>query len=417
VLSLALLLAYPFFLHQLGSANYGIWVLASSIANYLQAADLGFGVALVHYVADDHLSGSHKRIWQRYSASVIVFGCAAAVLLPGLAWGLPAILRYGGLTSSSLETGLWAGRLLLFVAFFRVLSTVPTAVLSGIGDMSMGYRWDAIGIAVGTVAMCGALLAGTGIPGLAYASFVTPLIVLAGTTLSIARRVPLHSVGDLLPRRQQFLDLGRYGAQVQVTSLASLAIHPVSRLLVSRFGVLAHVSALDLAEKIVLGLRGIVVAFLAPALPAAARARDSLVQQTERRQAQIHKAILWMGAPLAVFLWLVSKTLLATWLGTGIDLSFATFTMRALLLVYLANVFLVFPFLTMQGSGDAAGPMYSQLAGALVTIGLGLFLGSTFGPRGVVVGLSTGILTATLGTWVAFVRWKRTTSTSAVPHL
>ena len=45
------LVMLPFNLHHLGMAAYGLWMLTSSVTAYLTMLDLGYGGALVRFVA------------------------------------------------------------------------------------------------------------------------------------------------------------------------------------------------------------------------------------------------------------------------------------------------------------------------------------------------------------------------------
>jgi len=295
---------------------------------------------------------------------------------------------------------------MLLVALLRVLCTLPTAVLAGIGEMAVGYRWDTIGLAAGTAAICGAVLVDADLRGLVLASFVSPLVLLFGAVFSIVKRIPLRSGSKIIPTRRHYKDLLGYGAQIQVASLATIAIHPLSRLLVSRFGNLLQVSALDFAEKLVLGLRGLLVAALAPAVPAAARAKEGILENSQRRDALIRRSLGWFAVPFALLLAIAIGPVLDMWLGTQVDLPFARFAVRSYLAAYVPNAFLVFAFFTMQGAGYAAGAMYSQVVGAAVALSLGLLLGGVNGPRGVVVAVALGVLAASCVTLLAYRHWQ-----------
>src|SRR5438445_230296 len=113
---------------------------------------------------------------------------------------------------------------------------------------------------------------------LVFGGLVGPCVLFVSASAAAFRRIPVGDLGSLKGMPAEILRLLRSGAEVQITSLAALALHPASRLLVSRFGGSSELVALDLSERAVLALRGVAVAVLAPAIPAAARAGSSLGQ-------------------------------------------------------------------------------------------------------------------------------------------
>jgi O-antigen/teichoic acid export membrane protein len=84
----------PFLLHQLGATDYGLWVLATSLAAYGGLLDLGVGAAVTKYVAELRARGESGE-----ASSLIATSLRLYVVLGGLVLVLavPAALLLGAL--------------------------------------------------------------------------------------------------------------------------------------------------------------------------------------------------------------------------------------------------------------------------------------------------------------------------------
>jgi O-antigen/teichoic acid export membrane protein len=122
----------PVILHHLGGAQYGLWVLASTIVAYAPLLDLGIGDAITRYVALYHSGGDSDA-----ASQVIAAGLWTYVVLALLTLALTAILVpfFPGLFNIPLGEHARAGPLLLLTGL-NVAVSFPAitnlAVLRGL---------------------------------------------------------------------------------------------------------------------------------------------------------------------------------------------------------------------------------------------------------------------------------------------
>ena len=105
----------PFVVHHLGSAAYGIWILASSTASYLGLLDLGLRSAVVRYVskaqATDQLDDARTTItaalWLRILISLAVglLSVGLSLLVPRYFKIPPALLHPAQITVLMMALG------------------------------------------------------------------------------------------------------------------------------------------------------------------------------------------------------------------------------------------------------------------------------------------------------------------------
>ena len=400
--------AFPFYLRQLGGTTYSIWAIALSISSYVQFADFGFGVALTHHIGRAHASGDHAAVYRRLLAGMslvvamgfLLFALVATIVVPPLV----ALARVG---EPNAGIAIWATRVTLAAAFLRVLASLPQGALAGMGELSTGAQIEIATTLVGTTIMVVLAGLGFGLRGFVYAGLVGPFLLLVTTLRQVLARIKGKELPSFKTLRRESLTLVRSGTEVQLTALVALALHPASRIFVSRFGGLSEVAALDFSERAILAFRGVLVAVLAPAIPAAARARDLLVETVTGRLHRVNRFIATWGAGVAVAVFTGGPWLLRLWLGSTSDINFgfATFTLRVYVAVYLLNSFTIFPFYSMQGAGYTRGPLICQVVAGMIALGGGWALGSAFGSRGVVSALALGVLVASALVLVIYRRW------------
>jgi O-antigen/teichoic acid export membrane protein len=406
----ALAIALPFYLHRLGAIEYGIWAIAVSLASYVQVADFGFGIALTHHIGQAHVSGDGDAVLRRFVAGLVPAALAGLLLsLLVAVFAVPPLIALARVGPANTTQAIWATRVALVAGLLRLLATLPQGALSGMGELALAARLEIIATLLGTALMMMVAALGFGLRGLVYAGLLSPCALLAGALLAALGRMPRPSLRSLKGLGVEVLRLLRSGAEVQITSLAALALHPVSRLLVSRFGGASELVALDFSERAILAVRGAVVAVLAPAIPAAARSGPSLARVAGERLRQLNRVLAPAAGVVALSLFLLWPILLGVWVGHdgSMDFPFAVFTFRTYTVIYLLNLFTIFPFYTMQGGGYTRGPMVCQLVAALAAVVGGWFLGGSYGGRGVVVGLAIGVVLASALVFFVYRSWMR----------
>jgi O-antigen/teichoic acid export membrane protein len=414
----ALAIALPFYLHRLGAIEYGSWAIAVSLASYVQVADFGFGIALTHHIGQAHVGGDSDAVLRRFVAGLVPAALAGLLLCLLVAlFAVPPLIALARVGPANTTQAIWATRVALVGGLLRLLATLPQGALSGMGELALAARLEIIATILGTALMMLVAALGFGLPGLVYAGLLAPGTVLTGALAAALRRMPRPSLRSLSGLGAEVRRLLRSGAEVQITSLAALALHPVSRLLVSRFGGASELVALDFSERAILAVRGAVVAALAPAIPAAARSGPSLAEVARERLRRLNRALAPLASVVALTLVLLWPILLGFWVGhaSSMDFPFAVFTFRIYAVTYLLNLFTIFPFYTMQGGGYTRGPMVCQLLAALAAVTGGWFLGGSYGGRGVVVGLAIGVVLASSLVFFVYQSWIRRALARAAP--
>ena len=99
VLAASTALLTPIMIHHLGTVDFGIWVLASSILDYYGLLDLGMRSAMFRYVALFRGGTRREEVDRTFSSALLlVTGTAVliCVLSVGVSWSLPRFITLHG---------------------------------------------------------------------------------------------------------------------------------------------------------------------------------------------------------------------------------------------------------------------------------------------------------------------------------
>ena len=122
------LVMLPFNLHHLGQESYGLWMLTASVTIHFSILDMGFGGALVNFIARYRAFRDTSALNEIASTTFFVFasfGILAYLIVIGLAMNLDHVFR---ITPEQVETGRW----ILLIIGLNVAANFPFSIYGGI---------------------------------------------------------------------------------------------------------------------------------------------------------------------------------------------------------------------------------------------------------------------------------------------
>jgi O-antigen/teichoic acid export membrane protein len=192
----------PFTMHHLGKAQYGLWMLVTSMTGYLQLLDLGYGNGLVRQVTQADARGDEEGMNAALSTFLFVYlGIGAVAFGAVVILASFALPRFPNLSPEEVRTA----RLVLLIVGARAAIAFPMSVFGSITTARQRFALT------GSIAIVVALVQGA----------ATYLLLRAGYGL-----VPLVSVTTLFA-------IASYGAYIA----AALLTFPGLRLSPRRFSV------------------------------------------------------------------------------------------------------------------------------------------------------------------------------------
>jgi O-antigen/teichoic acid export membrane protein len=138
----------PFTIHHLGTAQYGLWMLVSSLTAYLQLLDLGYGNGLVRQVTQADARGDEEEMNTILSTFLVVYSIIGAIALAAVAVLATLVLpQFPNLSSADVSTA----QTVLIVLGIRVAIAFPMSVFGAVTTARQRFTltgWIAIVIAL-----------------------------------------------------------------------------------------------------------------------------------------------------------------------------------------------------------------------------------------------------------------------------
>jgi len=309
----------PFLLHHLGTAQYGVWLLALTLTfsnGYLALADLGLPEAAVRFIAKARADHDVEAINEVASTVTILFaglGLVLGVVVAALAGSLVSLFGVGPhLEASARQTFAIMGLV--------VLIDLPAAGLLAVIEGAQRYGWlrsiDTGARLVWAVVVVIAVSAGHGVVALAVA-FLGVTVAEALIAIVAAHRVqPGLRIRPRLATKSAFRQTLSYGSLLTVLRAMSVVYAQMDRLIIGVVLGIVAVARYEIAFRIeALATLALVVASSA-VIPAAAynEARNDTEKQREM-YLRGSKYTVALAAPIALSALLHAKYIIVTWVG------------------------------------------------------------------------------------------------------
>lgn len=165
----------PFTMHHLGTAQYGLWMLATSMTAYLQLLDLGYGNGLVRQVTQADARGDEEGMNAVLSTFLVVYLVIGMVALGAVAvLASVALPRFPNLSFEEVRTA----QVVLVIVGLRAAIAFPMSVFGSVTTARQRFALT------GSIAIGVALLQGAATYLVLRSGY--GLIALVGTTTAIA---------------------------------------------------------------------------------------------------------------------------------------------------------------------------------------------------------------------------------------
>ncbi len=392
----------PFLISGFGLANYGVFLLASSLSIYLGLLDFGMNPTVVKHVAE-YVARDRRTELARLVSNAVSYYALIGVLA---AAALALFARYGvGLLALGSGDAQLAARLFYVaaaVALFMWPLSTGAAVLNGLQRYDLSSAVNAV-VVVGNLVITAAVLAFGEGPLVLFAATGVLSVAAGGMSCVLAAR---HLRGvQLSPRLVDGAGLRAILGFSWMLFVMQLAVvisdQQTDRFVLAAFVGAAAIGLYEPASK----LHGLIAQLAslpsAALIPAAskihAEARPEVLRSLYLRGS---KYTVVFVTPIAVTAIVLAPPLLLTWLGP--ELAAMATAARVFLVIYLMYANLVVAFPVFIGMGRVRFIMWYNLGTALTNLGLSLLLVRPFGVVGVVVGtVAADTLLFPLGMWYA----------------
>lgn len=316
-----LAVAYPMYLHFLGYEEYGVWLVLSTVLSFAQLGNLGIGQAVMKLVAEEYGRGDFKAIQEYMTSALAVLAVSGAVVLTLILFFNGQIVGLFKLSEENAGIVAWMLPYMAGLSIYVFIVQAINAMLSGFGRMDLANYAQTGGRLV-AVMVAGLLLAlGTGIKSLLIGSVASYVFIHAMSFVFTRRVAPVRILcfDNLSVSRMSRL-LG-FGSGVLGSSLLSMLLSPFNKLMLSRYAGVASIPMYEIAYTGSMQIRGLTEAGIRALMPEVSRIGANMTEQARNRIREINRrsiglilrfalplyAVLILGAPLLLRLWLGGK--------------------------------------------------------------------------------------------------------------
>jgi O-antigen/teichoic acid export membrane protein len=383
------LVLLPLNLAYLGQAEYGLWMLVGSATIHFSLLDLGYGGAIVKFMAQYRAHGDARALNEIASTLFVVF---AAIGL--IAYGAAATVAFNlehlfNLRPGQAETGQW---ITLIIGAYVALN-FPFSVYGGV--MSGFQRYDANNVVAIVTSLAAAsvnvavLFSGGGLVTLVASTTAVRVLAFVAYRLNAYRIFPELRISPSLFRRERLREVTGFSVYSGIIDWANKLNYQVDEIVIGVFLGSPAVAVWAVAERIISGtqrltnqLNGVLFPMI---VDSDASSRDATLQQILLQGTRFSLA---MVVPIAAVLVLLADPLLRAWLGPAATPSIlgAVPVIQILAVAVVIRVGNATGNTLLKGAGRHRMLALVNLATGVVNIALSMLLVHEYGLVGVAVG-------------------------------
>jgi O-antigen/teichoic acid export membrane protein len=376
------LVMLPFNVSHLGTAAYGLWILTASITVHFSVLNLGFGGALVKFVAQYRAHKDARALNEIASTLFFVFVGTAVVAYAAaavLAFNMDAVFR---LTPEQAQIG----RTLLLIIAIHVALNFPFSVYGGIVSGFQRYHVNS-GLAIGSAVLVATvnvlvLTAGYGLVTLVAATTTVRVIFYFIYRLNALRIYPALAIRWSLVRRERLREVTGFSVYALIIDWANKLNYQFDTLVIGAFLGPAPVAIWAAASRIILGTQTLTNQLNGVLFPLVVDS-DASRRNTRLRQILLQgtQLSLVMVLPIAAALLMLGDSLIRAWVGPQMLASVPVLQILALAVAIRVGNGTATTLL--KGAGGHRRLAWINLAAGVGNVILSIILVLTFGLPGV----------------------------------
>jgi O-antigen/teichoic acid export membrane protein len=381
------LLLLPFNLYYLGAVDYGLWILIGSVTMHFSVLDLGYGGAMVKFVAQYRAHRDSRALNE--IASTMFFVMATFGLL---AYGVAALLAFNlgmllpSLTAEQAILGRW---LLLMIAVLVALN-FPFGVFGGVTN---GFqRYDANNVVAITTSVAAALvnvavlLLGFGLVVLVACTTFVRVAAFFFYRRTAYRVYPALRIRPALARRARLREITGFSVYSGVIDWANKLNYQFDEVIIGAFLGPAYVAVWAVAERIVSGTQRLTNQLNGVLFPLIVDS-DTTKNQERLRQILLQgtRLSLAMVIPIAVVLIVLGEVLVVAWTRDE-AMTAAVPVLQVLAIAVCIRVGNATGNTLLKGSGQHKLLAWTNLSMGIANVALSIYLVGQYGLLGVAIG-------------------------------
>jgi len=383
-----LFVQYIYLARVLGLEQLGGWALVIAITGTVQIGQIGMSTTPVRYVSKYRARGEIDRSVLMARTAILSVAFLMALLLP-VSYPLIVLLLEYVVDSAVLDDLLAITPIVLCGTWFLAVGTTLQSCLDGCQRIDLRAKSVVAGSLVQLISVL-ILVPLYGLMGVAFAYLLSTLITVGVALYYCGGAVGLFS-GSVngVWSTSSFREMLSYGAQLQLIGITLTLFLPLTKLLISNFGSLAAVGVFELANRVIIQVRQLIVdanRTLVPVFSATAEETAHSVRTLYEESYSLNFALSFpVFAGLAVFSPQISQLFTGEVNSTFVIYSFIICS--GCLVNSLSNA----AYFANLGLGRPRANVIGHTTIAIVNVVAGIWFGRLLGGIGVVIAYSASL--------------------------
>ncbi len=376
-----LFILYRFLFNTIGIEQIGIWSVVLATTSVVNIANLGLTASVVKFVAKYLSHGEEETVSGVIQTSAISIGLFVGFILlaayPFANWLLSLIMPVFNLKKA---LSILPYALLSF--WIMVISSIFHSGIDGFQRIDLRSIL-LMGGAIFHLILSFLLVPIHGLMGLAYAQVAQASVVLIGSWLLLKRLLPLLPIIPYKWNRKVFSEMVGYGLNFQMVSITQMLYDPITKALLTKFGGLVMTGFYEMASRMVLQFRALLVSANQVLVPVIAELQEKNPNFIQNIYRDNYRLILYISLPLYSIIIAFTPVVSLVWIGHYEN----TFVLFSTLLAvgWFLNTLTAPAYFVNLGMGDLRWNTIGHVIIAVSNFGLGFSLGRIYGGTAVVV--------------------------------
>ena len=382
VSSVILFFLYRYLLHTLGVAKLGVWSVVMATASASRMSEMGLSGSVVKFVAkyrahSDMLSVS-EAVQTAAISTAVLLSIALGFLFPVFSWLLKFVIP-----ASDLPEGLAILPYMLISLWCIALAGVFQSGLEGCQRIDL-RSWILMGSSTLYLLLTVILVPEFGLIGLAFGQVLQAVIVLVISWILLRNESGIIPLIPIRWSKRLFREMIGYGANFQIVSIVGMMFEPVTKGLLSRYGGLAMVGYYEMASRMVLQFRIMIVSANQVLVPVIAGLQETAPDRIRTIYKESYRLMVYLSVPLFAGLVTAIPVISELWIGTY-ENTFVFFAL-VLTLAWFLNILISPAYFANLGTGHLLWNTVGHVVIGILNLILGVALGVLYGGIGVVWG-------------------------------
>lgn len=382
------LILYKFVLTQLGIELLGVWSLIIATTSVASLANFGISSSIVKFVSTYHTQ-KRKDLIDKLIFTSIIFIVTTYSLISLLIYFLGTRFLYLILEEDYIDI---ATTLLPFSLLSLLINASSSVFNSAIDGIQKNYIKSYILIISSTILLLASIILTpkVGILGLVYAQVFQSIIVLFMTIYAFKRLAHFSFEFRWSWDKNIFKEIFNYGSKIQAASILEMTFEPITKFFLSKFGGLTMVGFYEMATRLIIQLRSLVVSATQVIIPVIAESKERNPDNINYIYTKLFSLIYYLSIVLTTLIVASAPIISIIWIGQYEKIFVDIVIISSIAMFF--NISSTPAYFNFMGEGKLNWIVFSILISYSLNILLGYSFGVYIGGISVVIAFNVALI-------------------------